>query len=1439
MVLLLPFMTIAQPTIMLNNNIENVGKQITLKWSDEDKPCLYDVYLDASSSPQTIIASNLKENYFAVTVDNPHQKYYYKIVVKKQGNKESETSIYNFTPWSSPCSLSFNMIDVDGGEFIMGGENFVVYPGFESSGKMHSTSETPARNIFLDDYSIAKHEITYAQFLTFLNSIKESWTVDATNGKILYKTGERYYYNQILCDKAPVEFCNITGINEAFDFMTDSKLLWDQASSTLSIKPGFEQYPANWISQEAILLFADWAGMRLPTEAEWEYAAKGGKKSNNYRYSGSNNANDVAWYLWGDVNMANPMTGNNNGIPARNNKGTNKVGLKKANELGIYDMSGNVRELCSDYFNGLQYRVSELINPLGPLSGNTHSARGGSFKGIEIYLMNTGRGWSTANFDLGLTGIRMVGNHSSNQTVMLHGIIKDEFGKIPSGVEITCNNAKTSLQPYGRYQLRVAKGEDCVIKPFHPDYDFSPSEIRVTNPEQVITNLNFKAHFKRECKISGKIILKDGLPPRKRIRGFTLGDVVSDFYTGEYSTFVPAGSELTVLIFEKDYKPIEKKIIVGTSDIENLDFVLEPWEWYSVYGTAPKRAEILGFPLKKNATYGQYSCDLPKGWSGTLSTRNISSTGYEYATSPAKYEVTNLSEYLEVNFTESGFQSYISGKIVDQNGNPVSGVDIKGAPYKVNSNEKGEFWICVTKSWEGNITPEHDDYTFSPASLALTFPSGIYMLNAQFTASPKLEHTINIAIQDENGKPLQGIELSGFDKKVQTGLNGNYFQFIDKSKSYTICPLHKNYTFSPAVLNLSNITGDITQTITAKLKPSELEFAVQEEDGSPVSNATLNFDGANYQTNASGSIILNNPSNGIFNYTVTANNYQSVSSTVVVYQGKIKVIVNLKKLPSVSFVVKDKDKNGPIANAEITLNGSTYKTDALGKVVIFPVQNGKYNFSVAAKGFQTCTGYITVDGDDIVQTVLLVEQPAFLLTVRTSISPIPNATVTLLTGSFIGKTYKTDSQGKVEIREDFVYGGKYYYEVTYSGLKKYTGSFIIYVTDVSETITMTSQKHTLIFNITDGVVPINNATITFNGTIHTTSNGTIDLGEVFEGTYSYTVSAEGYGTYSGSIQLNADTQKEIVLTKSHTVTFVITDKNGNPLPDVYIYFDPTTYNSPSGITDSNGKVSILHIEDGIHYYEVYNDGYDYITDQLTISGADITIPISLDLLKVTFKVSDTNGVPLANATVSVFGVDNFTDATGEVTVAGAIYGSCIYKVSYPNFTDVTGSETISSNTTIAVTMVRSNNTSFTVTFYDCDGTILKQEILNSGLSATAPADPSRTGYIFIGWDIDFSKVTSDLIVSAQYALITSVENTTENTVIKIYPNPIKHVLVIEIKNLSLIKNAAKGISIFNSSGLIVYHSQQINLKQEINISHYPKGIYLVSIGKETKKIIKM
>ncbi len=229
-------------------------------------------------------------------------------------------------------SVGENMVFVEGGTYQMGGEYTIVdYIFFMFL--WIPRDYKPIHNVTVNDFYIGKYEVT-----------QKEWEAVMGSNPSNFKGANR-----------PVEQVSWNDVQEYI--------------RKLNTKTG-KHY-------------------RLPTEAEWEYAAKGGNQSRGYEYSGSNGIDEVAWY---DGNSSNQ---------------THKVGQKQPNELGIYDMSGNVWERCSDWYGENYYKNSPSINPKGPDSGKYRVFRGGSWYYFESYCCSSYRGDYPDNND-GERGFRLV-----------------------------------------------------------------------------------------------------------------------------------------------------------------------------------------------------------------------------------------------------------------------------------------------------------------------------------------------------------------------------------------------------------------------------------------------------------------------------------------------------------------------------------------------------------------------------------------------------------------------------------------------------------------------------------------------------------------------------------------------------------------------------------------------------------------------------------------------------------------------------------------------------------------------------------------------------------------------------------------------------------------------------------------------------------------------
>ena len=222
--------------------------------------------------------------------------------------------------------VEFKMIKVEGGTFSMGATSEQEYDAL--------SCEKPVHSVTLSDYYIGETEVT-----------QELW--EAVMG-----SNPSYFEGD---NQRPVE--NVSW-NDCQKFI-----------KKLNRLTGKE--------------------FRLPTEAEWEYAARGGKYSKDYayQYSGSDNADEVAWYY------------DNSGIT------THSVKTKKANELGLYDMSGNVWEWCNDWWGC--YQSNSQTNPTGPSEGESRVLRGGGWCYFDMGVRVSRRDYLTPGYRHIIIGLRL------------------------------------------------------------------------------------------------------------------------------------------------------------------------------------------------------------------------------------------------------------------------------------------------------------------------------------------------------------------------------------------------------------------------------------------------------------------------------------------------------------------------------------------------------------------------------------------------------------------------------------------------------------------------------------------------------------------------------------------------------------------------------------------------------------------------------------------------------------------------------------------------------------------------------------------------------------------------------------------------------------------------------------------------------------------------
>ena len=248
------------------------------------------------------------------------------------------------------------MLLIPSGDFFMGDED-----GGLNAGTVHE--------VYLDTFYMDKYPVTHKQYSKFLNEIGNH-----EEGGSLWTDVNAYNIDSEM---------GHTPLIKKGDFYM--------------VKQGFENYPVINVSWYGAVAYANWVGGRLPTEAEWEKASRGGLHNKQYPWGNEEPEGRANFGPCGSADNLHLLK-----------EAIRPVGSYTPNGYGLYDMAGNVGEWCHDWYDETYYERSPKENPKGPSSGEDRVFRGGSWCEREYFCKNYARNWKTPEYPSMLVGFRVV-----------------------------------------------------------------------------------------------------------------------------------------------------------------------------------------------------------------------------------------------------------------------------------------------------------------------------------------------------------------------------------------------------------------------------------------------------------------------------------------------------------------------------------------------------------------------------------------------------------------------------------------------------------------------------------------------------------------------------------------------------------------------------------------------------------------------------------------------------------------------------------------------------------------------------------------------------------------------------------------------------------------------------------------------------------------------
>lgn len=630
-------------------------------------------------------------------------------------------------------------------------------------------------------------------------------------------------------------------------------------------------------------------------------------------------------------------------------------------------------------------------------------------------------------------------------------------------------------------------------------------------------------------------------------------------------------------------------------------------------------------------------------------------------------------EDLFVGINDSSLNLYqeVYFNVTDSEGGTVEGANISIGNNAVITNDNGQAIIQLANGQYEYIVSASG---YIPVEGMFVVLNGSVSIDVQMVLAP---YTVTFHVTDEKGGVVPYANVMMDNRTTTTNLQG----------VASLSARNGNYPYTIEKLGYDEYSGSVVVDGRDKEVYPELEFKVwtitvivKDKENQLIPNAIVKVNNGEYLTNQHGEAEIPLV-NGEYPVTIEKTGYDTLQGEIKVNNQNADVTFEMDFfLYNVEFNISQVNQGNPAEGATIKIEGQpgVLNVNGSGQATI-KLKSGNYSYTMQKKGYDDLTGSFNVEGQDtFIQRTLVLKHYNVVITVLDSdnSSPAQGAAVNIN-----GSSYPTNERGQAVVS---LQNGTYPYTVTKSGYYDGSSSVTVLDSDNSSVISLKARLYNVIMTVKNPLKePIKGATVEINATSYQTQdNGEVSL-QLKNGTYPFTVVANGMDDYLGELEVvSADIPSFPVNMeyKKYDIVFTVQTDEGVAIENANIHINEKDYQT------SQGGLVTVRLSDGQYPYTVTKEGYVQTQGNVEVSGSNKNVlaqltPISYN---ITFVVKDNMASPnlLQGVSIDIENEDKTvtTNASGEaiISLKAGKYTASFMKNSYKTETlsfEVTGEAT--------------------------------------------------------------------------------------------------------------------------------------------------------------------